>query len=280
MADSEAPKIPKGNVDAAERIEEASTSTAAAAERTANAMEEQLDTAQRLRDYQKELNKLRESEVGFLKLGFTISDKIQKVKDVEVRREQELQELAVKITKLQESNDPRDKEKLVKLKAQAAQLNDQNRMFQRQAFYLKASILAEEAFSVASSLVYETQDKIAGALGKGVLELAKQRSLFGIIQTSIKTVLDFALAANDELVKQNRELGFSAKANADLNDLTLQIYKNNAANGLTLDDAVKSTMALTKTFGKSFAQTKGLAENLAQLENKMGIAAESSAIAW
>lgn len=278
MADSEAPKIPKGNVDAAERIEEASTSTAAAAERTANAMEEQLDTAQRLRDYQKELNKLRESEVGFLKLGFTISDKIQKVKDVEVRREQELQELAVKITKLQESNDPRDKEKLVKLKAQAAQLNDQNRMFQRQAFYLKASILAEEAFSVAGALVYETQDKIAGALGKGVLELAKQRSLFGIIQTSIKTVLDFALAIDDELVKQNRELGFSVKANRDLNDLTLEIYKNNAANGLTLDDAVKSTMALTKTFGKSFAQTKGLAENLAQLENKMGIAAESSAM--
>lgn len=278
MADSEAPKIPKGNVDAAERIEEASTSTAAAAERTANAMEEQLDTAQRLRDYQKELNKLRESEVGFLKLGFTISDKIQKVKDVEVRREQELQELAVKITKLQESNDPRDKEKLVKLKAQAAQLNDQNRMFQRQAFYLKASILAEEAFGVASSLVYETQDKIAGALGKGVLELAKQRSLFGIIQTSIKTVLDFALAIDDELVKQNRELGFSRDANKDLNDLTLQIYKNNVANGLTLDDAVKSTSALTKTFGKSFAQTEGLAENLAQLENKMGIAAESSAI--
>lgn len=277
MAEGEAPKIPKGNVDAAVKIEEASTNTATATERTTEAMEKQLDVAQRLRNYQKELNSLRESEVGFLKLGFTISDKIQKVKEVELRLDQETQELADKITKLKDSESPKDKEKLATLQAQKAQLDDQDKMFKRRAFYLKASILAEEAFSVAGALVYETQDKIAGALGKGVLELAKQRSLFGIIQTSIKTVLDFALAIDDELVKQNRELGFSRDANRDLNDLTLQIYKNNVANGLTLDDAVKSTSALTKTFGKSFAQTNGLAENLAQLENKMGIAAESSA---
>lgn len=277
MAESEAPKIPKGTVEATQKIEASSIGIAGATERTTEAMEKQLDLAQRLRNYQKELNSLRESEVGFLKLGFTISDKIQKVKEVELRLDQETQELADKITKLKDSEDAKDKEKLATLRAQKAQLDDQDKMFKRRAFYLKASILAEEAFSVAGALVYETQDKIAGALGKGVLELAKQRSLFGIIQTSIKTVLDFALAIDDELVKQNRELGFSRDANKDLNDLTLQIYKNNVANGLTLDDAVKSTSALTKTFGKSFAQTNGLAENLAQLENKMGIAAESSA---
>ena len=273
MAKDEAPKL-KENVKAASDVADYSEERARSEQRTSAAMEQQLDMAQKLKLYQKELNDLREKEITFLKMGFGISEKIQKVKDIENKKEEMLQALTDEIIKETEKG---NSEKLQKLIAQKAQLQDQNTLFKRQAFYLKSSIYAEEIFNTAALAVYESQDKIASALGKGVLELLKQRSLFGIIQTATKTILDFALAIDDEIVKQNRELNFSRQANRDLNELTLNIYKNNAANGLTLEDAVKSTNTLTKTFGKSVALTSGLAEDLSQLENKLGLSTETSA---
>lgn len=284
MAESEAPKRSKENAAAAASAAASSQNQAASSgvvadnnERSSDSLKEQLSTTEKLISLNEQLVNTGRENLSFLKLGLGVSEKINKIKEIEQQRDMANKSLADRINKLKESGSEEDQRTLALLEAQQKEAEALNNDFRRQAASIKIRIALEEAFNTAALAVYETEDKIASAFAKGVAELLKQRTIVGFIQTGLKTLLDLALAVDDAIVKQNKELGFSRIANKQISDLSTEIYENYVAFGVTLEDVLKSTTALTKTFGQSFTLTSGIADDLALFESRLGVSAESSA---